>query len=75
MTQTIELESIKRLDIKPGETLVATLPAAMTHADMLRVKDHLVAALPPDVRLFVTSTDVDLSVLACPPGPACPAVD
>lgn len=68
MSQTIELESIRRLDIRAGETLVATLPANATLATLHEVKAKLQAELP-NVKLLVVSHNVDLQVL-CPSSPA-----
>lgn len=74
MTQTIELGSIRRLVINPGETLVATLPREATQAHAAYAHAQLKANLPDHVNVLVVTADVDLSVL-CPPSPACPAVD
>ena len=74
MAQTIELESISRLDIKPGEMLVVTLREGTTPKAMQRVRDTLLDFVPADVKLLIVSHSVDLSVL-CPPSPACPAAD
>lgn len=68
MTQTIEVESIRRLDIRAGETLVATVPASVPHADVERIAACLRAELP-DVKVLVVSDTVDLQVL-CPSNPA-----
>lgn len=62
MTQTIEVESIRRLDIKPGETLVATVPAATRPDDVERIAACLRAELP-NVKVLVVSDTVDLQVL------------
>ena len=68
MSQTIELESIKRLDIRAGETLVATLPTHATMQDCDCAKAALESALP-NVKVLVVSHGVDLEVL-CPSSPA-----
>lgn len=70
MTQTIELESIRRLDIKPGEILVAGLPDGATAETGARVKAALEAAVPDGVNVLVKSASIDLSVVACPSSPA-----
>jgi hypothetical protein len=72
MSQTIELESIRRLDIKPGEILVATLPRRATQEHASFAHAQLKANLPDGVEVLVVTADVDLSVL-CPPSPASPA--
>lgn len=73
MSQTIELESIRRLDIKPGETLVATLPrdARPEHAEM--VSAHLKDMVPDGVKVLVVTEDVDLTVLSADQCPSVPA--
>lgn len=68
MSQTIELESIKRLDIRDGETLVATLPSTATMQDCDRAKAALESTLP-NVTVLVVSAGIDLQVL-CPSSPA-----
>jgi hypothetical protein len=74
MTQTIELESIRALNLKPGEVLVAGLPAGATQETAHRLRASLRAVLPVTVSVLVVSDDVDLTVL-CPPSPASPADD
>lgn len=68
MSQTIEVESIRRLDIKPGETLVATLPISATPNHAAQAYAELKARLPDDVKVLVVS-GVELTVL-CPSSPA-----
>lgn len=58
----VVLEDVRRLDIKPGEILVARVPDHVTLDECMQIKDHLTAALP-DVRLLVTTASVDLMVL------------
>lgn len=72
MSQAIEVESIRRLDIKPGELLVATLPARATRQEMDQVRVGLQQHLPDGVRLVIMSEDIELSVVAdgCPSSPA-----
>jgi hypothetical protein len=64
MTQTIEVESIRRLDVKPGETLVFTFPYphSMKELDELRAKVE--ANLPAGVKVLFTSPEVELTVVA-----------
>lgn len=68
MSQTIKLESIKRLDIRAGETLAVTLPEGADVEYAQRVHRQLSDALP-NVNIIVTSYGVDLQVL-CPSSPA-----
>lgn len=73
MTQAIEVESIRRLDINPGETLVVGLPERATPEDVARVHATLPDYLPDGVDLLVVAANVDLSVIAadqCPSSPA-----
>jgi hypothetical protein len=70
MSQTIELESIRRVDIKPGETLVATLPAGATRQEVEEVRDSLHRLLPDGVKVLVGNSNVDLNVISCPSAPA-----
>lgn len=73
MSQTIELESIRRLDVKPGETLVATLPEGVTRQEWAQVRDALAEYVPEGAKLLVVSGVVDLSVLSADPCPSVPA--
>ena len=74
MTQTIEVESIRRLDIKPGETLVVGLPDGATPEDAARVKDAVEARVPHGVNVIVMSAGIDLTAVAdgCQSSPASP---
>lgn len=62
MSQSIPLESIKRLDIKPGDVLVATVPSGTTPERLQLVADQLKSKLPDDIKLLVV-TDIDLAVI------------
>lgn len=68
MSQTIELESIKRLDIRDGETLVVTLPQG-ADAEYAQQAQAALSAELPNVKVLVVSHGVDLQVL-CPSSPA-----
>ena len=72
MTQTIEVESIRRLDIKPGETLVVGLPERATREEMEQVRATLPNYLPDGVKVLITSANIELSVVGdgCPSSPA-----
>lgn len=76
MSQAIPVESIKRLDIKPGDVLVATLPGHIAPEAWKRLAEYLTAQLPESVRLIFVTNDVDLRVVSStdpqptqPPGP------
>lgn len=64
MSQAIELESIRRLAVNPGETLVATLAGHPTTQVAVEVRDQLTPHLPDAVNLLIVSSDIDLSVLS-----------
>lgn len=66
MSQTIELESLRRVDIKPGETLVAAVPRGYTEEALHRMHSHLTRGLPHGVNVLIVADDVDLSVVAGP---------
>lgn len=72
MTQTIEVESIQRLVINPGETLVVGLPDGATAEEAARVKAAAESAVPDGVTVLVKSANIELSVVAdgCPSSPA-----
>ena len=56
---------VARLDLKPGETLVATLDQSIAtpeNADALR--EYIAAVLPAGVKLLVVDDRVSLSVLS-----------
>lgn len=64
MARTIEVESIERLDVQPGETLVVTLPSDCLFEDVVRVKDEFQDRLPEGVKLLVLNGAVRLGVVA-----------
>ena len=72
MPQTIEVESIQRLDVKPGETLVVRLPERTTSEVARQVKAAVEAAVPDGVQVLITSANIELTVVAdgCPSSPA-----
>lgn len=70
MSQTIEVESIRRLDIKPGETLVVGLPKGSTPEMAERARAAVKECIPPGVAILVLTNDVDLSVIPCRSAPA-----
>lgn len=61
--KTFTVEDIRRLDVKPGETLVASV-AADTTPDMARsLHEALLDGLPDGVKVLVVAGEVDLSVV------------
>ena len=59
---TLELEDIRRLDIKPGELLVVRVPRTPEPADLERLVE-VFGRLLPNNKVFITAADVDLMVL------------
>ncbi|WP_053203799.1 hypothetical protein [Jiangella muralis] len=70
MSQTIEIESIARLDIKPGEILIATLPEGLDDQQVDAFGRALRAALPEQVRCLVVTGGVAFHVAASEEVPA-----
>lgn len=62
---TVEIESLARLDVKPGETLVVRVPAeGLTFEYVRQLEDGLCARLPAGVNFIILGADVDLSVVS-----------
>jgi hypothetical protein len=72
-SQPIGVESIRRLDVKPGETLVVTLPEGTRREDWTLVRDALTEYLPDGAKLLVVSGNVDLGVISADPCRSVPA--
>lgn len=64
MSETIELESIRRLDIKPGETLVVRFDQHITDQFAKDAKERIRPNLPDDVKLLVLGPGIELEVVA-----------
>jgi hypothetical protein len=64
VSQTIEIESIARLDVKPGETLLVTLPTGLDTSQLQGYRDELVRRLPEGVEILLASDDVEFKVIA-----------
>ncbi|HEU4544480.1 MAG TPA: hypothetical protein VFR23_25340 [Jiangellaceae bacterium] len=64
MSEPIEIESIARLDIKPGEVLVVRLPQPVTREVAAEIAALLAKKLPAGIETIVTSGDVRLDVVA-----------
>jgi hypothetical protein len=60
----IEIESIRRLDVKPGETLVVRVDAFVHEDQLAQVKAAVRAELPDGVHVLVTNGHVDMFVVA-----------
>lgn len=63
----LAIEDVKRLNVQPGETLVATVPDHWTMAAVDAAKRKLERALPVDVTVLVVPKDIELTVVAAPP--------
>lgn len=61
----IEIEEIKKLDVRPGETLIVTLPDDTDEMEMTRVR-RIFRDEIPNVHLIVTTRDVKLEVVSRP---------
>lgn len=57
----LELEDIRRMDIKPGQILVVRVHHVPHQADIERIIEHF-GRLLPDNKVIVTASDVDLMV-------------
>lgn len=64
MSETIELESISRLDVKPGETLVLRMPYRLSPQNVAAIEQRVRPHLPDGVRLLVIERDVEPFVVA-----------
>jgi hypothetical protein len=62
MSQTIEIESIHRLDIKPGERFLVRIPARTTAEHRLRLVEAF-GQVFPDHRVLLVSDDIEISVV------------
>lgn len=64
MSEPIEIESIQRLDVKPGDTLVVTLPDTVTRQDFEHISDVLRSKLPEAVKLLIVNGTVRFNVVS-----------
>lgn len=55
MSETIEVESIRRLNIKAGETLVFALPDRLSMQEMDDARERVEAHLPAGVKVLFIS--------------------
>jgi hypothetical protein len=66
----IDTIKIGRLDLKPGQILVAHLPEEATATQFERAKTTLERLVPPGVRVLVCSDKVQFTVIDPPKEPA-----
>lgn len=59
----IEVESIARLDVKPGETLVVKIPESLTAQQVGVVAEAVRDQLPDGVKVLVLGGSVELEVI------------
>jgi hypothetical protein len=64
VSEHIEIESIRRLDVKPGETLVFTLGRDITRENFDEAVQALESRVPTGVKVLVLSGPIDISVVA-----------
>lgn len=64
MSETIEVELIRRLNIKADETLVITLPERLSMQDMDDARKRVEAHLPAGVKVLFTTPGVEMAVVA-----------
>lgn len=64
-TQPVEIESIRRLDLKPGDTLVLKVADALTEDESRSLRADLDRYLP-EHKAVILSGDLDLVVLSAP---------
>lgn len=60
----IEVESIRRLDVKPGETLVVRVGDGADQETVEHIAHVMRERLPRGVDLLVVASDVELQVVA-----------
>jgi hypothetical protein len=60
----LPIESIKRLDVRPGDTLVFTVPAGLNCEEHDLIRQSLKAYLPDSITWIVVTADVTLSVVS-----------
>lgn len=66
MTDTIEIGTIQRLNVKPGETLVVTLPDGADKRAFEEARAAVAAKLPEGVEVLIKVKGVGLEVIAKP---------
>lgn len=64
MSDPIMLESVQRLDVKPGETVVLKLAAEPTEQEAQRITEQLRRAIPDGAKLLLLGPGMEISVVA-----------
>lgn len=69
MTCKIEIEDIKRINVKPGECLIVTVDIGVVPKDCMkrhfdRVKEEVRACLPDDVKVMVVTPNMKFEVVS-----------
>jgi hypothetical protein len=65
-SDTIPLENLRRLDLKPGETLLLALPATFTMEQVARCREIVTSTLAvwhPGCNVLVIPAEADVSVV------------
>ncbi len=57
---SLDIEDIKRLEVKPGDVLIVTVPPGMNPEQVERVKNVFETNLP--VRAIVKTADIEVEV-------------
>lgn len=65
MSEAFDIEDIKRLDVKPGDVLLVTVPTGMSQEVAARLANMFETNLP--IRVVVKTSDVQVEVA----GPEC----
>lgn len=69
MSEIIEVESIRRLDVGVGETLVFTLPDRLSMKEIDDLREKVEAHLPAGVRVLFTAPGVEMTVVVADDNP------
>lgn len=69
MTCKIEIEDIKRINVKPGECLIVTVDIGVVPKDRMKhlfdhIKEVVRAHLPDDVKVMVVTSNVKFEVVS-----------
>lgn len=62
--EDIPIESIAKLDIQPGETLVVRLHRVLSPEQLHDVRERIRPALPDGARVLVVGSDIELTKVA-----------
>jgi hypothetical protein len=61
MSQTIDIEDIKRLNVKPGDVLLVTVPQGATADQAQHIKNLFETNLP--IRVVVKTAEVEVEIV------------